>query len=63
MEEVMRKEQEGGAEKSESCVIEGEVVIPRIKGFKARDKKQKMYDAENVSEVKLIAKSHNKSEG
>jgi hypothetical protein len=43
MEEVMRKEQEGGGEKSESRVIEGEVVTtPRIKGFKARDKKQKI---------------------
>jgi len=63
MEEVIRKEQEGGADKSDSHVIEAEVTTPRIKGFKARDKKQKIYDAENVSEVKLIATSHKKSEG
>jgi hypothetical protein len=37
-------------------------MTPRIKGFKARDKKQKMYDADNVTEAKLIT-SHNMGEG
>ena len=63
MEEVIRKEQEGGANKSDSsAIIVGEVMTPIIKGFKARDKNQKLYDAENVSEAKLIA-SHNISDG